>query len=232
MNISIIGKYYWANGTTSYAVYSQCMWYRYELTRVWNWSGKRILFVMLNPSTATEKKNDQTLARCEKRARDLGFGAFRVCNLFAYRATKPTDMKKVSSPIGQLNDDYIRAGCDWADQIVCAWGNHGAHLRRGDYVTQLLRQTIRLQSHRIFLLKSQGSASKSRRENRRLSLEHNRPNLPILLPARMQKLLQCRRMPRNMIGLRSKQLYCLAKTGKGYPRHPIGTKSADRLLIW
>lgn len=142
MNIPIIKKYYLSNSIASYAVYSQCMLYRYELTRVWNSNGKRILFVMLNPSTATEEKNDPTLARCETRARNLSCGAFRVCNLFAYRATKPKDMKKAGKPIGPLNDDYIRAGRDWADQIVCAWGNHGAHLGRGDFVEQLLRETI------------------------------------------------------------------------------------------
>lgn len=141
MNNSTIRKCYRANGTTSYADYSRCMRYRYQLTRVWNSNGERILFVMLNPSTATEKKNDPTLARCEKRARCMSFGAFRVCNLFAYRATKPTVIKKARSPVGPLNDDYIRAGRDWADQIVCAWGNHGAYLDRGNCVKRLLQQT-------------------------------------------------------------------------------------------
>ena len=39
--------------------------------------------------------------------------------------------------------------------------------------------------------------------NRRWSLERHRPNLPDLLPARMQKLLQRRRIQRNVIGFRS-----------------------------
>ncbi|MEY3307813.1 MAG: hypothetical protein RLZZ413_1851, partial [Pseudomonadota bacterium] len=40
-------------------------------------------------STATEFQNDPTVERCERRARALGFGAFRVTNIFAFRATDP-----------------------------------------------------------------------------------------------------------------------------------------------
>ena len=36
----------------STAVYSDCERYRYMLTRTWNPSGRKALFVMLNPSTA------------------------------------------------------------------------------------------------------------------------------------------------------------------------------------
>jgi len=67
----------------STAIYSDCERYRYLLTRVWEPAGRKALFVMLNPSTATEVQNDPTVERCERRARTLGFGAFRVTNIFA-----------------------------------------------------------------------------------------------------------------------------------------------------
>ena len=73
--------------TKSTAVYSNCESYRYSLTRSWNNSEKKVLFVMLNPSTATEIQNDPTVERCERRAKTLGYGAFKVCNIFAYRST-------------------------------------------------------------------------------------------------------------------------------------------------
>ena len=57
----------------STAIYSDCERYRYALTRVWDVGGMRALFVMLNPSTATEAQNDPTVERCERRARALGF---------------------------------------------------------------------------------------------------------------------------------------------------------------
>lgn len=124
----------------SVAVYSDCEKYRYLLTRTWG-VGPKALFVMLNPSTATEVQNDPTVERCERRARSLGFGAFRVTNIFAYRATDPKVMRAVADPVGPGNDSAIRESALWADRIVCAWGNHGLHLDRGHHVAKLLRAT-------------------------------------------------------------------------------------------
>lgn len=125
----------------SVAVYSPCEAYRYALTRVWQPRGRKALFVMLNPSTATEVQNDPTVERCERRARALGFGAFRVTNIFAYRATDPKVMRAQGDPVGPGNDAAIVEGAAWADQIICGWGSHGAHLERGAAVTALLRAT-------------------------------------------------------------------------------------------
>ena len=125
----------------SVAVYSPCEAYRYALTRVWNPAGRKALFVMLNPSTATEVQNDPTVERCERRARALGFGAFRVANIFAYRATDPKVMRAQGDPVGPGNTAAIAEGAAWADQVICGWGSHGAHLERGAAVTALLRAT-------------------------------------------------------------------------------------------
>ena len=125
----------------SVAVYSPCEAYRYTLTREWQPDGRKALFVMLNPSTATEVQNDPTVERCERRARTLGFGAFRVTNIFAYRATDPKVMRAQADPVGPGNDQAIADGAAWADQIICGWGSHGAHLARGAAVADLLRAT-------------------------------------------------------------------------------------------
>jgi len=125
----------------SIAVYSACERYRYLLTRVWDDVGPKALFVMLNPSTATEVQNDPTVERCERRARTLGFGAFRVTNIFAFRATDPKLMRAEADPVGPDNDVAISESTVWADRIICAWGSHGAHLGRGAEVERLLRAT-------------------------------------------------------------------------------------------
>ena len=131
----------------SVAIYSDCEQYRYLLTRTWDQRGRKALFVMLNPSTATEVQNDPTVERCERRARALGFGSFRVCNIFAWRETDPRLMRQAQDPVGPENDPAIRESCHWADMIVCAWGTHGAHLDRGPAVERLMRETGRPLHH-------------------------------------------------------------------------------------
>lgn len=132
----------------STAVYSDCERYRYSLTRVWDPGGRRALFVMLNPSTATEVQNDPTVERCERRARALGFGAFQVTNIFAWRDTDPRNMRAAQDPVGPANDAAILDGAAWADQIIAAWGTHGAHLQRGVDVEAALRSA----GHQLFHL--------------------------------------------------------------------------------
>jgi len=131
----------------STALYSDCETYRYQLTRVWNPPGPRVLFVMLNPSTATEAQNDPTVERCERRARALGFGGFRVTNIFAWRDTDPRKMRAALDPIGPENDAAILEACQWGDQVIAAWGTHGAHLNRGPQVEALLRASGRSVLH-------------------------------------------------------------------------------------
>ncbi len=125
----------------STALYSPCERYRYLLTRVWDDAGPRVLFVMLNPSTATEIRNDPTVERCERRARTLGYGGFRVCNIFAWRATDPRALRRAADPVGPDNDAAIAESAPWADQVICAWGTHGTHMGRGPAVEALLRGT-------------------------------------------------------------------------------------------
>lgn len=130
------------DGTRSTAIYSDCGLYRYALTREWG-AGRRMMFVMLNPSTADELRNDATVERCERRARQLGCGAFRVTNLFAFRATDPRDLKRAESPVGPGNDAALTEGADWADLVLCGWGAHGAHRGRDAEVAALLRGACR-----------------------------------------------------------------------------------------
>lgn len=124
----------------SEAWYSDCERYRFMLTRIWDPRGKRAVFIMLNPSTATEAQNDPTVERCERRARALGFGGFRVANIFAWRATDPKDLRATSDPVGPENDESIIESALWADYLVCAWGVHGSLHGRGQFVEAMLRE--------------------------------------------------------------------------------------------
>jgi hypothetical protein len=108
----------------SFALFSDDEKYRYILERIWDSTGKRILFIMLNPSTADAKKNDPTVKRCCDYAKKWGYGSIVVCNLFAYRSTYPEALVTVENPVGEHNMEYIGKAMGVADKIVAAWGNN------------------------------------------------------------------------------------------------------------
>src|SRR5579864_646380 len=78
--------------------------YRYLLWRAWGGGGRFVLFILLNPSTADQDRNDPTVERCERRARTSGFDGLLVANLFALRSTDPGVLREASAPIGPQND--------------------------------------------------------------------------------------------------------------------------------
>jgi len=124
----------------STATFSKRRRYRYTLWRIW---GNRlhlsyVVFIGLNPSTATETKNDPTVSRCIKYTADWGYSGLCMLNIFAFRATDPKVMKAAKFPIGAKNDEYLIKTCKGAEIVVAAWGNHGSFMDRGNKVKKML----------------------------------------------------------------------------------------------
>jgi len=139
--LTVITRQHCSVDAHSVAVFSPDERYRYSLKRVWDTSRPNALFVMLNPSTADEMKNDPTVERCERRARANGFGSFGVVNIFAWRATDPRELLRAEDPVGSENDRAILEKANWADQIIVSWGAHGEFQQRGTAVARLLLST-------------------------------------------------------------------------------------------
>lgn len=86
------------------------------------------LFVMLNPSTADEVRNDPTVRRCIGFANHWVCSELRIINLFGLRATDPKELFTAVDPVGPGNFQAVR------DQLalnnleggilVAAWGAH------------------------------------------------------------------------------------------------------------
>ena len=87
---------------------SDCGQYRYMLKRIWEQGKPLVLFICLNPSTADVEQDDPTVRKCISLARDLGYGGLIMANLFAFRATKPKDLKSARNPVGPENDAWLR----------------------------------------------------------------------------------------------------------------------------
>ena len=82
-------------------------------------------FVMLNPSTADERRDDPTIRRCVGFARRWGFGGVEIVNLFALRASDPRALRRASDPVGPDNDRHIARVAARATLLVVAWGVWG-----------------------------------------------------------------------------------------------------------
>jgi hypothetical protein len=121
------------------AVFSSCRRWRYLLWRQWDASKPTANFLMLNPSTADEFQLDPSCTRARVYAERWGYGSLIVTNLFGWRATDPRDMKAALDPVGPGNNRAIVRAAKEAAIVVCAWGNHGAHLDRSMKVLSLLQ---------------------------------------------------------------------------------------------
>ena len=112
--------------------------YRYSLWRAWSPYHPRMAFILLNPSTADEHKNDPTIRRCISFAQAWNFGSIEVVNLFAYRATDYRELFKASEPIGTENNHFLVQAVEHSPLIVLGWGARGTFLNRDRQVMTLL----------------------------------------------------------------------------------------------
>ena len=111
------------------ATISDCNKYRYELHRTWDKDKKKVLFIMLNPSTADSDNNDLTTIRCMNFAKKWEYGGIMIGNIYPFRAKRPKDLRKwintdedASFESTVINPSYVHKMAYKADLIICAWG--------------------------------------------------------------------------------------------------------------
>lgn len=99
--------------------------YRYALTRRLGLGERIVLFVGLNPSTATAEQDDPTIRRCVGFARRWGYDWYYMGNIMAFRSTDPRGLPADSAEaVGPENRDALEAMAEQADLIVAAWGSN------------------------------------------------------------------------------------------------------------
>lgn len=116
------------------ATLSPCGTYRYVLRRNGLKSQSapprgRLLWIMLNPSTADGAGDDPTSRKCLSFTEQLGHTDMSICNLFAYRSTSPLWMETMAKAgkniVGPDNDAHLEIELGTAERVVLAWGVHG-----------------------------------------------------------------------------------------------------------
>lgn len=120
------------------AVFSPCRTWRYCLERVWDPALPRAAFILLNPSTADETKDDPTIRRCIGFAKAWGMGGLVLGNAFALRSTDPFVLRDHADPIGPDNDQHLAELAKGAETVVCGWGAHGVLNERDRRVCEII----------------------------------------------------------------------------------------------
>ena len=131
------------------AIFSPCGAYRYALARETTVPGgptRACLFVMLNPSTATEEKFDPSVRRCLDYATRWGYGRLYVGNFGAYRSTSPEVFRAQKDPYGPDNDAVLDLLVRKSAYVVVAWGGNALELdpARASALAERLAKSVRV----------------------------------------------------------------------------------------
>lgn len=104
------------------AHFSEDRKYRYWLYRIWDEKLPVVMCIGLNPSTANEEENDNTISILISTLSRLGYGGFCMTNLFAIISPDPKVLLTCEDPLGDNDAKLAQVRKKCRDVIVC-WGN-------------------------------------------------------------------------------------------------------------
>ena len=157
------------------AVFSEDKIYRYTLEMEYcdRKNYKNTMTVILkNPSSADEKKADNTIRRVEKyvyeKFHDVRY--LNILNIFAYRATDAKDVNNalmtygLDYVVGLENNKYIKSLVKESDYVIKAWGgnsgiNKKLYNRRINQVNDILVEITEKQNILIYRVDGNGRGS-------------------------------------------------------------------------
>ena len=127
----MISREHWRSSTRRRATYSDCERHRYSLEIQWADIAddpglerlRRLACIGLNPSTATERANDPTVARLEKWARENGYSSLVMLNAYAFRSTDRHAMLRSPDRRCEVADHVIRSEAILSKTVVACWSN-------------------------------------------------------------------------------------------------------------
>lgn len=107
--------------------------FRYRLQRDWRAELGRVVWIMLNPSTADAERDDPTLRRCIAFTRAWGYGALTVVNLYPLRSPHPRDLRTWLREGGGFEvvrnlEHHVVPAARGGDLVIAAWGAAGGNL--------------------------------------------------------------------------------------------------------
>ena len=108
--------------------------YRYWLDRDLESGKGTYVWIGKNPSKADDDRNDGSVSRVMKRAKNNGFRKLVVVNLYAYVSTAPKELLdswiNANGPVGPKNLEYLQKALDEADQARVHHVGQAARVRQ------------------------------------------------------------------------------------------------------
>ena len=80
---------------------------RYQLWRIWDNEKPLILFILLNPSNADDKNDDNTVKKLIGFTKKFEFGGFYLGNLYSLITTNPSPGKFINNEARNINHIQI-----------------------------------------------------------------------------------------------------------------------------
>ena len=125
------------------AIFSPDRKYRYTLWRIWDKDKPLVMFIGLNPSTASEITDDPTIRRVKKFAYGWGYGGVYMMNLFDQITSDPKKLEIPGTPQKyasrfNINDVWLKIIADKCQRIIFAWGSFKEAKEKGRKVTKFL----------------------------------------------------------------------------------------------
>lgn len=104
------------------AIFSNCRKYRFVLYRIWDKKRKYLIFIGLNPSTADENQNDNTVIKVINFTRKWGYGGVFMMNCYPYISTDPERLI-MNKDYNKFNFECINKISKKCSKIIFSWGN-------------------------------------------------------------------------------------------------------------
>lgn len=124
------------------AIFSANRKHRFALWRVWDNDKPKIMFIGLNPSTASENLNDPTIRRVKAFAKSWGYGGFYMMNLFPIVSSDPKILRSGDRRLIGNNDKWLTTIGGMCRDILFAWGNFKEAEQRAKEVCKLFPDAI------------------------------------------------------------------------------------------
>lgn len=109
-----------AAGVRGSAIFSECGNYRPYLSRHWG-DGNMVMWLCMNPSSATDQVDDATSRKLTRHSRSLGYGGLFLLNVMDYCATDPGHLPEARER-SVRNPYYIHRCSVYSEILIVAYG--------------------------------------------------------------------------------------------------------------